>query len=312
MLVRELIDAYLEEKVVEEEARQTTERTARYRARHVYGPVMDWPVERITGEVAAKLLQDLRLAKANWSPVTFLNALKEARAVWEYALADDLVAEPVWDTKGRHANKRLARVVRPVRKAAAKVDVKPSLKIDEARALTRVLHQQAMIYPRGTGGAALVALWCGLRSGEVLGLTPESTDDGGARLWILKTKTRKPRPVPVPEFAPAGDSPVPLRALLLAAAADTPPGDRLFQSDRHRLLVDVKAYCRQAGVREMTCHGLRRTFATLHKLSSASRTYELMGHTNESMNRKHYYAKGTVETVEVADFAAVMAGQKKP
>ncbi len=147
---------------------------------------------------------------------------------------------------------------------------KQQLRIDETRclvdrALTHARQPDAEMsgprarWRRDAAVAVLVAVYLGLRAGEIVQMRRRDVDDGGRLLWIPDAKTEAGRrTIQVPAV---------LRALLRQRAQDTGsrPDGRLFPHDRSWVLQNVKrlCLCRLAGVPEVTAHGLRGLHATL-------------------------------------------------
>lgn len=133
---------------------------------------------------------------------------------------------------------------------------KPQLRLDEARAWRAHAHELAAAGDEGAV-AALLALLCGLRAGEIVGLRVRDLDDGGRLLWVASAKTAAGvRQVAVPEE---------LRGYL-AERAGGRDGAASIWSGRHWRDWPREAaqrISRGAGVPATTAHGLRGLAATL-------------------------------------------------
>lgn len=168
-----------------------------------------------------------------------------------------------------------------------KQGAKPTLKVDGARQLLHVALVEAQQAPQSAATCVLLCLLMGLRATEAVSITPEAVDDNGRLLHIEDSKTAAGvRVLEVPEM---------LRELLLRACSGYASDYRVFQLTRYGLYSQANRLCREAGVKEVGCHGLRRTHATLARQAGLSGPVvaAALGHTNDVVTHKHYVAPGT-------------------
>jgi integrase len=132
---------------------------------------------------------------------------------------------------------------------------KRQLRIDEARKWTTVACGLAENGDTGAVGAML-ALFCGLRAGEIIGRTVRDLDGEGRLLWIEDTKTEAGRrQVEVPDF---------MVGYLTALAKGKGASDLLFgQHWRDWPRCNVERICRLAGVPTVCAHSMRGLHSTL-------------------------------------------------
>jgi integrase len=172
--------------------------------------------------------------------------------------------------------------------ALAKVEVlgrrrrgKPQLRLDESRRF------MAACLARATEPgpvAAAVALFMGLRAGEIVSRTVRDLDDNATTLWTdgdLKTAAAT-RHLVVPE---------PLRQPLRELAKGKAATDRLFGDlTRHGVLYWVKAMCRAAQVPVVTANGLRGTHSSLATVAGTSpeAVARCLGHQSFAVTQRHY------------------------
>ena len=162
----------------------------------------------------------------------------------------------------------------------------------EARALVAELEEDSA--PAAT--AVMFAVRLGLRSKEILELRVRALDfpeDGTPTLHVERTTTKTNKSMRILKLP----SPLPARLAKLTDGKDL--SDWVFPSTRSKsgrrernwLIKATKRYCRAAGVRRVTPHGLRGTFVTLAMqdggatIDAASRT---LGHENVSTTIGHY------------------------
>lgn len=137
----------------------------------------------------------------------------------------------------------------------------------------------------------------GLRASEIVGLTVRDVDDGGALLWVSKSKTEAGRRrVRVP---------MELRGYLLGLRRDKLPLAQLFgQHWRDWPRKWVQRICRAARVPEVSAHGMRGLHATLAMEAgqSGDTVARALGHTSAAITRRSY---ATPEAVAIAAQEAV-------
>lgn len=185
---------------------------------------------------------------------------------------------------------------------------KVQLRITEARAFS----DAAMVLYEETGlpllVGALLALWLGLRSGEVLGARVRDVDDGARVLWIERGKTRNARRhLLVPE---------PLRPALLGLIADRAPNELLFASEggaafhRSSLGRAVWNICDRARVPRVCVHALRGTHATLaiDAGASAAAVAAALGHASFAVTARHYAEPDAVSGAQLRRTVAALEG----
>ena len=150
--------------------------------------------------------------------------------------------------------------------------------------------------------AVLVALYLGMRAGEVVNIRRRDVDDGGRLLWIPDAKTENGR-----RTLEVADV---LRPLLLARAEECgdDPDARLFPRSRSWVRDNVKRLCRAAGVPEVTAHGARGIHATIAaRMGTTSHAVALaLGQGGDQVARRHYIQPGTLEQARRDEFARVV------
>lgn len=185
---------------------------------------------------------------------------------------------------------------------------KVQLRITEARAFS----DAAMALYEETGlplmVGALLALWLGMRAGEVLGARVRDVDDGARVLWIDRGKTRNARRhLLVPE---------PLRPMLLGLIADRAPDELLLASDdgaafhRSSLGRTVWNICDRARVPRVCVHALRGTHATLaiDAGASAAAVAAALGHGSFTVTARHYAEPDAVSGAQARRTIATLEG----
>lgn len=165
---------------------------------------------------------------------------------------------------------------------------KSQLRLDEARAFMGAALGLAR---GGSDGAvaALVALVCGLRAGEIVALQVRDIDDNGRVLVVGKGKTKAAaRRVGLPDV---------LQPLLAWLAQDKQAGDRLFPHDRKWVNAQAGKISAAAKVPKVTAHGLRGVCATVATDAGqiGQAVAASLGHENQAITRQAYIIPGTVE-----------------
>lgn len=147
--------------------------------------------------------------------------------------------------------------------------------------------------------AVLVALYLGMRAGEVVNIRRRDIDDGGRLLWIPDAKTENGR-----RTLEVADV---LRPLLLARALECGdnPEARLFPRSRGWVRDNVKRLCRAAGVPEVTAHGARGIHATIAaRMGTTSHAVAMaLGQGGDQVAKRHYIQPGTLEQAKRDEFA---------
>jgi integrase len=157
-----------------------------------------------------------------------------------------------------------------------------------------------------------VALYTGMRRGEVLGLKPEHVNLGRTPVsfvvkgeaWVIrpgcllieKSKYGKPRTIPM-----SGR----VRRVIERLCAEATAGGYVFESIRTgRKITDVKrsftSACLEAGIENLTFHDLRHTWST-RAADMGVREHvrrDIMGHSSQSMTGDYTHA--TPEAMEDA------------
>ncbi len=171
---------------------------------------------------------------------------------------------------------------------------KPQLRIDEARKLRAVCHQQAA---DGDDGAiaVLIGLLMGLRASEIVSRTVRDLDDGGRLLWIPDSKTDAGRrTVAIPDE---------LQPYLRERSEGKRSADLLFVAPRGGehwrdwVAKSCKRLCRLAAVPEVCAHSLRGFTATValragetpHLVAAA------LGHEKATTTLTSYAQRGSAE-----------------
>lgn len=183
---------------------------------------------------------------------------------------------------------------------------KQQLRISEARTFS----ETALVVFQETGQplalGALLALWLGLRSGEILGARVRDVDDAARVLWVERGKTKNARRhLVVPE---------PLRPVLIEIARGRPAGAPLLASagelpySRSAFGRAVLRICKRAGVPGVCVHALRGTHATLAMDAGATSLHvaAALGHTSFAITAKHYVAPGTAEEAQARQVATTL------
>lgn len=168
-----------------------------------------------------------------------------------------------------------------VKGVGRRVRGKDQLRLDEARRFSAAAFDLADLHDGPV--AALCALWLGMRASEIVDRKVRDLDDEGRLMWIPSSKTKAGRRMLVVPEA--------IRPLLLEVAEGKQADDWLFSSHKREWVLDwVKRLCRAAGVPEVTCHGLRGTYASIAIGAGGSGrdVAQSMGHVNEYVTKAAY------------------------
>jgi integrase len=173
---------------------------------------------------------------------------------------------------------------------------KDQLRLGEARRLLGACLEEAS--PEAT--AVAVCLLTGARASEVTDRVCRDVDAEGTLLWITRAKTgagNRPLTVADPVIA----------SRLATLTRDRGPQDPLWglsprdkePHDRHWLRYHVTRLSQKAGVPDVGPHGLRRSFATLARVSgtAAETVARELGQTSQAVTQRSYYAPGTEGSV---------------
>lgn len=179
----------------------------------------------------------------------------------------------------------------PIESVGRKSKGKAQLGIDDARVYREYCLDAWAASADRSAIAALIPMAMGLRTNEVAQLLASDVDDRGRLLRVgeHEAKTEAGRRL----MAVSTYLVEPLRAL---AAAPAVSDGHLFAlrrgvpADRHWVLRTVRRHMKAAGVKVVSAHGLRGTFATMADISGSDRraTAKAMGHTTPSMTEAHY------------------------
>lgn len=228
--------------------------------------------------------------KQGRSPVTVNNCFREVRAMLRWMGRQEYVTRE-W-VLGILDSEVLRTALEDY--PADSDEEKATLTINEARVFAEAAKAEALENPRGTATGALVALYLDLRAKEVITRTARHVDDNGRVLWVDKKSTKTRAGERAQQVADAD-----LQALLLRAIEGLAPQDRVFRFTRDALYASINRICRDCGIQEVGCHGLRRTFATIAAMSGVAEeaVAEALGHTSSAVTKKHYIKDGTLEQV---------------
>lgn len=176
---------------------------------------------------------------------------------------------------------------------------KAQLRIDESRTFVRYCLSVWNETQDRRAIAALLPMQHNLRASEVAELAARDVDDNGRILWVAFGETELGEDVAktrsskrAARIAPHLQGPM----RWLAKHPATPDG-RLFAkesgapADRHWVLYWVREFCKDAGVPEITAHGLRGTYASIRKLEGASdeQIADEMGHSDTGSTARGHY-----------------------
>lgn len=179
---------------------------------------------------------------------------------------------------------------------------KPKLRVNESRTFLAMLLADESV----EATAVLTAFLLGMRATSVVERTVEDLDDGGRLFWITKDKTKSgEREIEIPEV---------LSERLLKLAEGKAPTDRLFGDvDRHWLLRATVRYCKAAGVKRVTPHGLRGSGATsaVRMGGSVEDVARALGHADRGATaRAHYIGGGAEESARGRRIEGLILGTK--
>jgi len=129
------------------------------------------------------------------------------------------------------------------------------------------------IYP-----LVVCALLTGMRRGEILGLAWENVNLAQDVLYVLKSKSGKPREIPIARK---------LREVLVALGPKK--SGRLFEISDMTLRRDFPVALRAAGIENFRFHDLRHTFASHYvmRTNDLPATQKLLGHHSPVMTQRY-------------------------
>jgi integrase len=220
----------------------------------------------------AEAAEDVKQAGSGLSPATVNRRLAILRRV------------------GRLAHRKWEWIDRDV---AARISLLPG---EEARHVQADAAQAERLLGAAEGNARKAILWAigtGLRSGELRRVEPHHFRNGS--LVVTKTKTGKPRSVPLAPFLKPEDFPYGLTSTDVES--------------RYR------AARKAAGMPWLQFRDLRRTFGSwiVQKTQSLKAAQELLGHTSIAITAKHYahLLEGDRRKAIQRTFAGMARGQAK-
>ncbi len=178
---------------------------------------------------------------------------------------------------------------------------KKQLRIDEARKFV----DAALGEGDERGIAAAMAFLMDLRASEIIQRQVRDVDDGGAVLWIDRTKTRAgDRKLEIPQ-----DLREPLARLCAGRGGD----EMLFPGrSRHWVGYHVRRLCGFAKVPVVCPHGLRGTHASIAvREVSIEHVARALGHASPEVTRRHYLAPGAERQGRQRAALRVLSGGRK-
>lgn len=188
---------------------------------------------------------------------------------------------------------------------------KRQLRVDEAR---QWVAKATELADKGEAGAvaALCTLFLRMRASEIVSRRARDVDAGGSLLWITESKTEAgERTIAVDDAEETGG--VDLRRYLLELKEGKGAEERLFGHHwRDWVRKWVQRICREAGVPEVTAHGMRGLGATLQEIGGAS-TADVargLGHVGTKTADRHYIDQQAVEATRRRKGFRVVAGGK--
>jgi integrase len=289
-----MLAQWTEARLVSGRSKPSTVKQQRHRMVILFEGELDEPPEDLTRrwatEVYARHIE--RPCKTGRTPAvaTHQQDVRIARIFFKWAMKERLVRENPFasvELVGRpNAGKRQLRVA-------------------EARAFTSAalaMFEQTR-YPLALG--AVLALWLGLRTGEILGALVRDVDDGARLLWVERGKTKNARRhLIIPEQ---------LRPALLRLVAGRGGTEPLFSYggvpfSRMALWSAVRRLCELADVPVVCTHALRGTHATLALDAGASPLHvaAALGHASFSMTAAHYVAPGLLDEANARKVSAAL------
>ncbi|MFH1619795.1 MAG: site-specific integrase [bacterium] len=148
------------------------------------------------------------------------------------------------------------------------------------------------IYP-----AVMCALLTGMRKGEILGLTWENVNLEHGVIYILQSKSGKPREIPIPPK---------LRSVFLGLQVKKE--GRVFEIPEITLRREFTKAVRDAGIRDFRFHDLRHTFAS-HFIMSTSNLpvlQQILGHASAAMTQRYAHLAKSHLVAEMTTFDSSM------
>lgn len=277
-LVNNLADTWM--KTAKAEGQPISERTAKDR-RLVCLRFAEWAtrgyskkllLDSVTSDMAWRFVSDVgRTAK------TRQNICGELSAVWASLIRRGLVKENPWRyarPKGNATEKRTGRAFTP----------------DEIRTILKEAEECPWLKT-----AILIALYTGLRQGDVLALRWEDVDLEGGKIAYTPSKTKR--------FGTCVH--IPIHPRLSKHLSALPRGQGAIIGPKGKHPGDAWKVClERAGVKAngnelMTFHNLRHTFATWVREAGAEKGEQMMlgGWTNVSTSNRYDHAEGRLRDI---------------
>jgi integrase len=253
----------------------------------------DADLDAITGEVGIEDAKDRWDAYATRrthskrppSVDSQINTLKALRAFWAFLVKSGWAKVDVWG----------AIEVEGQRKAG-----KPRLKKDDAKALKALALQWANDGDEGAI-AALMALYLGLRAGEIVDRLVGDIDAGGTELVVDKAKTQAgDRTLIIPDV---------LQPLIAKLTSGKKAEDRLFPGrDRHWAYREIVQLCKDAGVKRVTPHRLRGTASSIAQTAGmiGNAVAASLGHESYQTTLRHYTDPSAPANAQIARVVAAL------
>ena len=292
-----MLDEYIEEKIDTGRALPHIARAEQRRILFLLGDSVTKDIRHVTATWAAGLYRQLTVKRS--AKTKQLLSAASHRCYLDY-----LKAFFGWAVKRSYVRRSPFADVRPAGKPNRG---KPQLRIEEAHRFIKVALQRFTVEQEPLALATLVALYMGLRAGEILKRQVRDLDANGQVLWIDFGKTHNARRhLNVPEV---------LQAYLLQICQGKGKEDYIFAAHtlnkprrRQALWEEVRTICHRAEVPVVCTHSLRGLYATLAVESGAvsAAVAASLGHGSFSMTERHYASPGSVMNARTARVASLL------
>lgn len=292
-----MLDEYIEEKIDTGRALPYIARAEQRRILFLLGDSVTKDIRHVTATWAAGLYRQLTVKRS--AKTKQLLSAASHRCYLDY-----LKAFFGWAVKRSYVRRSPFADVRPAGKPNRG---KPQLRIEEAHRFIKVALQRFTVEQEPLALATLVALYMGLRAGEILKRQVRDLDANGQVLWIDFGKTHNARRhLNVPEV---------LQAYLLQICQGKGKEDYIFAAHtlnkprrRQALWEEVRTICHRAEVPVVCTHSLRGLYATLAVESGAvsAAVAASLGHGSFSMTERHYASPGSVMNARTARVASLL------
>lgn len=258
------------------------------RIRLIVGEISDSSLGLLTPSKAESLYRALATS-GEYAPNTHHKALRDSKTFGAWIVKRKMIKTNPFDS------------VETIGKASAGGS---SLRVNEARLFEAKAFEMA---DQGDTGAiaALIALYCDLRPGEIVQIVARDVDDNGRILWVdgarLKTANAR-RKVEVADR---------LIPYLLGLTEGKGPTDRILAHTRDYVADGAKRVCVAAGIPVMDARALRRTHATLASETGATSAFiaKAMGHGDSGKTaERHYIAPGAKQRGTAKRFLDTLNG----